>query len=218
MKADPTSIPSRHDGPPHPLWLRMTHWFNALAVLIMIMSGWRIYNASPLFDFTFPAGITLGGWLGGALQWHFAGMWLLVINGLVYLCLCLSTGRMARRLFPVTPRGVLADARRALTGHLDHSDPRRYNQVQRAAYLFAILDLVLVVLSGLVVWKSVQFPMLRELFGGYDAARLIHFYGMAVIVAFVAGHATMALLVPRPLLAMLSGGPRPPRSDKEIAP
>src|SRR3546814_20084230 len=68
----------------HPAWLRITHWLNALAVLVMITSGWRIYNASPLFDFGFPAGITLGGWLGGALQWHFAGMWLLAGNGLLY--------------------------------------------------------------------------------------------------------------------------------------
>jgi len=217
MKADPTSFPPGRDGPPHPLWLRATHWINALAVLIMVTSGWRIYDASPLFDFTFPAGITLGGWLGGALQWHFAGMWLFAVNGLLYLCLGLSTGRLARRLFPVTARGVLDDARRALAGRLAHSDPRRYNQVQRAAYLFAILDLVLVGLSGLVVWKSVQFPLLRELFGGYDAARRIHFYGMAAIVAFAAVHISMAVLVPRSLLAMVSGGPRPRRPGKERA-
>lgn len=110
MKSAPTSFLPAHDGPPHPLWLRTTHWLNALALLIMAMSGWRIYNASPLFDFTFPADITLGGWLGGALQWHFADMWLLVLNGLLYLGLGLVTGRLARRLFPVTPRGVLDDA------------------------------------------------------------------------------------------------------------
>lgn len=69
----------------HPRWLRLTHWLNALAVLVMVTSGWRIYNASPLYDFSFPKGITLGGWLGGALQWHFAAMWFLAINGLVYL-------------------------------------------------------------------------------------------------------------------------------------
>lgn len=217
MKSAPASFLPAHDGPPHPLWLRTTHWLNALAVLIMVMSGWRIYNASPLFDFTFPADITLGGWLGGALQWHFAGMWLLVLNGLLYLGLGLVTGRLARRLFPVTPRGVLDDTRRALAGRLDHSDPRRYNQVQRAAYLFAILALVLTVLSGLAVWKSVQFPTLRELFGGYDAARRMHFYGMAALVAFAAGHVGMAVLVPRSLLAMISGGPRPPHCDKESA-
>lgn len=215
MNADPTPRLPAHGAPPHPLWLRATHWINALAVLIMVMSGWRIYNASPLFDFTFPADITLGGWLAGALQWHFAGMWLFALNGVLYLCLGLSSGRLARRLFPVTPRGVLNDARRALTGHLAHSDPSRYTQVQRAAYLFAILDLALVGLSGLVVWKSVQFPLLREFFGGYDAARQLHFYGMAAIVAFAAVHVVMAMLVPRSLLAMVSGGPRPRRPGKE---
>ena len=74
------------DTPIHPLWLRLTHWLNALAVLVMVTSGWRIYNASPLFDVRASrAALTLGGWLGGALQWHFAAMWLLAANGLVYL-------------------------------------------------------------------------------------------------------------------------------------
>jgi len=197
--------PSKRSAPPQPLWLRITHWLNAVATMVMVMSGWRIYNASPLFGFTFPAGITLGGWLGGALQWHFAGMWLLVLNGVAYLLLNLVTGRWARRLFPVTVRGVLRDAWLALTARLRHADLRHYNQVQRAAYLFAIADLVLLVASGLVVWKSVQFPRLRELLGGYDMARHLHFYAMAAIVGFVAVHILMALLVPRSLLAMLLG-------------
>jgi len=170
-----------------------------------VTSGWRIYNASPIFDFVFPADITLGGWLGGALQWHFAGMWLFVLNGLAYLLLNLATGRFARRLLPVTARGILRDAWLALTARLSHGDMGRYNQVQRAAYLFAIADLVVLVLSGLVVWKSVQFPLLRELLGGYDTARHIHFYGMAAIVGFASVHLVMVVLVPRSLLAMLLG-------------
>ena len=68
----------------HPWWLRLTHWLNAIAVVIMLMSGWRIYNAAPFYDFVIPKAITLGGWLGGALQWHFAAMWLLAANGLLY--------------------------------------------------------------------------------------------------------------------------------------
>jgi thiosulfate reductase cytochrome b subunit len=123
-----------------PLWLRITHWLNAVAVLIMVMSGWRIYNASPIFDFTFPNSITLGGWLGGALQWHFAGMWLFVLNGLAYLLLNLITGRFGRRMLPVSPRGILRDAWLALTARLSHADLGHYNQVQRAAYLFAVVD------------------------------------------------------------------------------
>lgn len=203
--SSPSPQPSKRNKPLQPLWLRVTHWLNAVAVLVMVTSGWRIYNASPIFDFVFPAGITLGGWLGGALQWHFAGMWLFVLNGLAYLLLNLATGRFARRLLPVTARGILRDAWLALTARLSHGDMGRYNQVQRAAYLFAIADLVVLVLSGLVVWKSVQFPLLRELLGGYDTARHIHFYGMAAIVGFASVHLVMVVLVPRSLLAMLLG-------------
>src|ERR1041384_7695098 len=87
----------------HPLYVRVTHWINAVAVLIMIGSGWQIYNASPLFPFTFPAGMTLGGWLAGGILWHLAGMWLLVINGLIYLTLGIVTGRLRRKLLPIRP-------------------------------------------------------------------------------------------------------------------
>jgi len=191
------------DTPIHPLWLRITHWLNALAVLVMVASGWRIYDASPLFPFEFPAALTLGGWLGGALQWHFAAMWLLAANGLVYLALNLASGRLWRKFFPLSISGIWHDALAALRGRLSHADPRRYNSVQRFAYLFVICDIVLLVLSGLVLWKSVQFGLLRELLGGYEFARRIHFFAMAALVAFVAVHLVMVALVPRSLLAML---------------
>jgi len=189
----------------HPRWLRVAHWLNAMAVVVLVLSGWRIYNASPLFDFRFPGGITLGGWLGGALQWHFAAMWLLGFNGLAYLGLNVFTGRARRKFFPVSPRAVIADALAALRGKLSHADPQTYNAVQRAAYLFVSLDTLLLVLSGLVLWKSVQFPLLREVFGGYDTARHVHFFAMAGLVSFVALHLAMVALVPRTLLTMLRG-------------
>ncbi len=191
--------------PIHPAWLRATHWLNALAVLIMVTSGWRIYNASPLFDFEFPKAITLGGWLGGAIMWHFAAMWLLAANGLVYLLFNAGTGRLVRKFFPLSPRAIVADLGAALRGRLAHADPREYNAVQRAAYLFVIADAVLLVLSGLVLWKSVQFPLLRELLGGYETARRVHFFAMAALVAFVMVHLAMVALVPRTLLAMIRG-------------
>jgi thiosulfate reductase cytochrome b subunit len=198
-------MPGTVKPPPiHPLWMRIGHWLNAFAVLILIASGWRIYDASPLFDFTFPAALTLGGWLGGALQWHFAAMWLLVANGLFYLAMNLATGRLARRFFPLSPRAVVRDLLAALRGQLSHADPRRYNSVQRLAYLFVMADLVVIVLSGLVLWKSVQFPTLRDLLGGYEFARRIHFFGMASLAAFIAVHLVMVALVPRTLLTMLS--------------
>jgi thiosulfate reductase cytochrome b subunit len=193
------------DPPIHPLWLRMTHWLNVLAVVIMVMSGWRIYNASPLFDFRFADSITLGGWLAGALQWHFAAMWLLAVNGVAYLLLNLGSGRLLNRFFPLSPRAVLVDLLNALRSRLSHADPRRYNAVQRAAYLFVMVDSVLLVISGLVLWKSVQFPLLRVLLGGYEAARHVHFFAMVALVVFVAVHLTMVALVPRSLRAMVRG-------------
>lgn len=191
--------------PIHPAWLRATHWLNALAVVVLAMSGWRIYNAAPFFDFSIPKAITLGGWLGGAIQWHFAAMWLLAANGMVYLVCNAGTGRLVRKFFPLSPRAIVADLLAALRGRLSHADPRRYNAVQRAAYLFVMVDAVLLVLSGLVLWKSVQFPLLRELLGGYETARRVHFFAMAALVAFVMVHLAMVALVPRTLLAMIRG-------------
>lgn len=190
----------------HPLWVRITHWFNALAAILMMLSGWRIYDASPIFPgFRFAPGITLGGWLGGALQWHFAAMWLLVFNGIVYLALNLASGRFVRKFFPLSPRAVLRDFLAALTGKLSHADLRVYNAVQKFAYLFVVTDLIVLVLSGLAIWKSVQFPLLRELMGGYDNARIVHFCAMSLMAAFIAVHLAMVALVPRSLLAMLRG-------------
>ena len=180
----------------HPRWLRTTHWINALSVVILTMSGWQIYNAAPFFDLYFPKAITLGGWLGGALQWHFAAMWLLAANGLIYLACNVASGRLRSQFFPLSVKAVLTDFMAALRGRLSHTDPRHYNAVQRAAYLFVIADVLLLVISGLVLWKSVQFPLLRELLGGYETARRIHFLGMSALVAFFLVHIAMVALVP----------------------
>lgn len=189
----------------HPAWLRVMHWLNALAVVILMMSGWRIYNATGFLGFTIPKGITLGGWLGGALQWHFAAMWVLGINGVLYLAFNLASGRLLRKFFPLSPKALLGDLLAALKGKLAHADPHHYNMVQRLAYLFVMLDSVLLVVSGLVLWKSVQFPLLRELMFGYEGARLVHFIAMAALAAFVAVHLAMVVLVPRTLLYMTRG-------------
>lgn len=191
--------------PAHPAWLRVAHWLNVLAVVVMVGSGWRVYNADPLFGFRFPDPATLGGWLGGALQWHFAGMWLLGANGLAYLALNLASGRFARKFLPLDLAAVWRDLQAALRGQLSHADLGHYNALQRVAYLGVVADLALLVVSGLVLWKSVQFPLLREVMGGYEGARRVHFFAMTVLVAFAAGHLAMALLVPRTLLAMIRG-------------
>lgn len=197
---------TRARRPIHPLWVRASHWLNALAAVTMALSGWRIYNASPIYaGFVFPRGATLGGWLGGALQWHFAAMWLLFFNGVFYLTMGVATRRFTRKLLPLSASGVARDLRDALRGRLSHDDLSVYNALQRAAYVAAIADLALLVLSGLVIWKSVQFPLLREWLGGYDRARVVHFWAMAFLVAFFVVHVAMAALVPRSLLAMLRG-------------
>jgi thiosulfate reductase cytochrome b subunit len=188
-----------------PGWVRVLHWINAVAMVLMIGSGWQIYNASPLFDFTFSRSITIGGWLGGALQWHFAAMWLLVINGLVYLTLGIVTGRFRQKLWPITPAGVGRDLLRALTFRLSHADLTRYNYVQRLLYAGIIGVGIVVVLSGLSIWKPVQFQYLTALFGGYDTARYVHFFAMAAICGFLVVHVALALLVPRALRAMSIG-------------
>jgi len=189
----------------HPGWVRLTHWINAVAMIVMIGSGWQIYNASPLFKFTFPGQITIGGWLAGALLWHFAAMWVLVVNGLIYIGLGIATGRFRRKLLPIRPGEVLADTRAALTFRLQHQDLAVYNAVQKLLYLGVILAGVVIVLSGLAIWKPVQLQELTALFGGYDAARYVHFFAMAAIVGFLIVHVLLALIVPRSLLAMIRG-------------
>jgi thiosulfate reductase cytochrome b subunit len=189
----------------HPLYVRITHWINAIAMLIMISSGWQIYNASPLFPFTFPGSVTLGGWLAGGLLWHFAAMWLLVANGLVYLIVGIATGRLRRKLLPIRPREVVRDLGAALTGRLSHADLAVYNAVQKLLYLAVPLATVAIVVSGLALWKPVQLKELAALCGGYEGARHVHFLAMVFIVAFLAIHVAMALLVPRSLGAMIRG-------------
>jgi thiosulfate reductase cytochrome b subunit len=188
-----------------PAWVRAMHWTNAVAVVLMIMSGWQIYNASPLFGFSFSSSITLGGWLGGALLWHFAAMWLLMVNGLLYLIVGLATGRFRRKLLPITPSGVIADTKAALTFKLSHDDLSRYNNVQKLLYVGIIVVGIVIVLSGLSIWKPVQLQYLTALFGGYDVARYVHFICMALICAFLVVHVVLALLVPKSLRAMIIG-------------
>ena len=189
----------------HPLWLRVTHWINAVAVVVMIGSGWEIYNASPLFPFAFPRSITIGGWLAGALLWHFAAMWLLVVNGLVYLALGFATGRFRRKLLPLRAGAVVADTRLALHGSLSHDDLSVYNALQKLLYLGVIVAGFVIVLSGLAMWKPVQLWWLAALFGGYEPARYVHFFAMAAIVGFTVIHVVMALAVPKALRAMIIG-------------
>jgi thiosulfate reductase cytochrome b subunit len=189
----------------HPRWLRVCHWLNAIAVILLVTSGWRIYNASPLLDFVFPQTLTLGGWLGGALQWHFAAMWLLFLNGILYLVLGFMTGYFRQKFTPLSLSGLAHDLRQLVQMNLTHANLSRYNMIQKLAYIGVVACLITMVASGLVLWKPVQFPTLRLLLGDYEVARLIHFISMALICLFILVHVIMVALVPRTLKGMILG-------------
>jgi thiosulfate reductase cytochrome b subunit len=205
------SAPERDSGQwikVHPLVVRLTHWINAVAVLIMITSGWQIYNASPLFGFSFPDALTLGGWLAGALQWHFAALWLFAVNGAIYVGYGLLSGHFRRKLLPISPAALLHDVREAMRGRLAHEDLSVYNAAQRAAYVALILALMVLVASGLALWKPVQLYSLALPMGDYEGARLLHFFAMAAVALIVLVHVVMVILVPRTFPTMLTGRAR----------
>ena len=192
----------------HSLTVRVTHWLNAAAIGVLLTSGLAIYNASPLFAFSFPAWMTLGGWLGGALAWHFAAMWLLTGNFLAMLGFGLLSGHLRRRLLPVRPRDVARDLWLALTFRLPHR-AGVYNAVQRLMYLGVLAATLLVIAAGLALWKPVQLQWLSALFGGYEASRRVHFVAMSAIAAFIVVHIALVAIVPSTLIAMLTGGRMP---------
>jgi thiosulfate reductase cytochrome b subunit len=201
-------MPSGHARRLHPLPVRIMHWTNAVAMFIMIDSGWKIYNDEVIFGWLhFPDAITFGPWAQHGLQWHFFGMWILFLNGLAYLSYGFVTGRFRRMLLPVRLADLVANVRYALRLRLAHADPTQYNAVQRLLYIGVLSAGVLIVLSGLAIWKPVQLSELLALFYDFQTARLVHFLCMAAIVGFVAVHVTLALLVPHTLVAMVTGGP-----------
>jgi thiosulfate reductase cytochrome b subunit len=194
------------------------HWTNAVAMIVMIGSGWKIYNDEVLFGWLhFPQWITIGGGPEGALQWHFFAMWILVINGFAYLTYGLATGRFRRMLWPIHIRELLLELGKALRLDLQHDDLTRYNAVQRLLYVGVIAVIIMQVVSGLIIWKPIQFSELSFLFYDFQGARLAHFIGMVLIVGFVLVHVALALIVPKTLLAMLKGGPQVPKSAPESA-
>jgi thiosulfate reductase cytochrome b subunit len=198
--------------PLHPLAIRIMHWTNAVAMIIMIMSGWAIYNDEVIFGWLhFPNWITIGNGPEGALQWHFLAMWILVANGIGYIAYGLSSGRFRRMLLPIRPAEIISEVRSVLALKLVHDDLTRYNAVQRLLYIGVVLVIIVQVLSGLAVWKPVQFSELACLFYSFQGARLLHFLGMAAIVGFLLVHVALALIVPKTLVAMLAGGPAVPR-------
>ena len=205
-----------YDQQRHPLSRRILHWVMALSILVMIGSGWRIYNASPIFDFTFPEWITLGGdvdaslarhgdpGVASAIAWHFAAMWTLAIAYILFLLWGIVSGHFRRDFLPVGPRSVMRDMMAALRFRLEHR-LGEYNAVQKLAYWAVLAAVAVMLLSGIAIWKPVQTYPLELLFGGFQGARIVHFLVMAGIVFFLLIHVGLTLLVPRTLLAMVAG-------------
>lgn len=193
----------------HPLPIRIMHWINAATMLVMITSGWGIYDDDVIVrGLHFSATFRLGSWAAESLLWHFAGMWLLVVNGLFYLAYGFATGRLRERLLPIRLSDLIQTVRDTLHFHISHEDLTTYNAVQKLLYVVVILAGISQVITGIAIWKPVQFGWLVALFGGFQGARLVHFLGMTVIVGFLAVHVALSILVPSTLWAMLTGGPR----------
>jgi thiosulfate reductase cytochrome b subunit len=213
MSATTATAPALAGRRLHPLPVRVMHWTNAVAMIVMIGSGWGIYNDSVIFHFLhFSDSLRIGSWAARSLLWHFAGMWLLAINGLAYLTYGTVTGRLRERLLPIRVADVIETVRDTLRFKISHEDLTTYNAVQKLLYIVVMVAGVSQVVTGLAIWKPVQLSWLTALFGGFQNARLIHFLGMAVIVGFLVVHVALSLLVPSTLWAMLTGGPRVDKS------
>jgi thiosulfate reductase cytochrome b subunit len=193
----------------HPLAIRIMHWTNAVAMMVMITSGWGIYDDDVIIrGLHFGQLMRLGNWAAPSLQWHFAGMWVLGINGLAYLTYGLATGRLKERMLPIRVKEIVHTVIDTLHFRIAHEDLTTYNAVQKLLNIIVIGAGISQVITGLAIWKPVQFSQLVWLLGGFQAARFIHFTGMCVIVGFLAVHVALSLLVPSTLLAMLTGGSR----------
>jgi thiosulfate reductase cytochrome b subunit len=215
----------------HSLVVRIAHWLMALSILLMIGSGWRIYDASPIFEFRFPVWATLGGDVQVALAvhndpgvatgiaWHFAAMWLLLLSYLSFVGWGVFSGHFWRDFLPVGPKSFLRDFIAAARFRLQHR-LGEYNAVQRVFYWGVLALVALMLVSGIAIWKPVQTYPLELLFGGFQGARIVHFTGMALICGFLLVHVALVILVPRTFIAMVTGRAEAhaPHAHTEIAP
>jgi thiosulfate reductase cytochrome b subunit len=217
-KLIPARVPARTRRL-HPVPIRIMHWINALTMIVMIMSGWGIYNDYVIIGgLHFPKFMRLGSWAAESLLWHFAGMWFLAINGFAYLLYGSITGRFRERLLPIRPSDVVKTVRETLQFKIAHDDLTKYNAVQKLLYIVVIIAGISQVVTGLAIWKPIQFSFLVGVLGGFQAARIEHFLGMTVIVGFLVVHVALSLLVPSTLRAMFDGGPRIPRPIRREEP
>jgi thiosulfate reductase cytochrome b subunit len=188
----------------HPWAVRFSHWANAFALTVLAMSGLQIFTAFPSFGpkipqenliNAVPQALALGGWLGGALQWHFTFMWIFAAAGVLYVLTQVTSGHYRTVLFTSQDvRGVWPMAR-----HYFFFGPRppsagQYNPLQKLAYTSTLAFGAVSLLTGLVMYKPVQLSLLGLLFGGYHGARLVHFVAMCGLLAFIPGHLIMVAL------------------------
>ncbi|MBV8775398.1 MAG: cytochrome b/b6 domain-containing protein [Deltaproteobacteria bacterium] len=205
-----------------PVAIRITHWCNALFLVLMAASGLQILTAYPALgprgaqyswypfqNIAPPRWLTLGGWLAGGRHWHFAVAWFFIANGLVYITYFFFSGEWRRRLF--RPR----DTGNAVSQFMYYIQFRKspppvdfYNGLQRLAYTATLSLGVIMVLSGLAIYKPVQLHPLTLLFGGYDGARVVHLAGLCLLAMFVVVHLVLVAMHPRELLNMVTGGKR----------
>jgi thiosulfate reductase cytochrome b subunit len=193
----------------HPLIVRVTHWVNVVALYIMIASGLRIYDASPIFgDYRFPEWMTIGGWLAGARQWHFFAMWIFAINGTAWLVYNILSrhGRKTTLFRPSDAPDVLPMIEYYLGRRKEHPKSGKYNALQKLAYTSVIFIALLAVLSGIAIYLPVQMQIVTDIFGGYDSARVWHFAAMAGLLLFIPGHLLMVTIAGWPnFVSMIAG-------------
>ena len=187
----------------HPWVVRFSHWVNAVALFVMVGSGLQIFRAFPSFGakipqqdlLNWPTAFAIGGWLGGALQWHLTFIWIYIATGLFYIGYEVLSGNYRQILFmPADIRGVWPMARHYFFFGPEPPATQVYNPLQKLAYTSAIVLGVLSVLTGIAVWKPVQFSWLAWLMGGFHLARVWHFVVMWAIVFFVLGHLVMIVV------------------------
>ncbi len=218
----------------HFLSTRLWHWVNAVAIVVLFMTGLNISNAHPYLywgDYGFDradawlAVIRFPGWatipnyysLAAARDWHILMAWPFALGLLLIWIAMLANGHfrrdLATRLADWTPGAFLASLRAHSNGH--ESTDHRYNPVQKILYglVFGVL-LPGMVLTGLAISPGFEpaAPWLVDLLGGRQSARSLHFITAWGIFGFVAIHLVLALADWRRIGEMITGGRRAPEA------